>query len=173
MRVELAYGRERLPVELPDDRCTVVEPAFVPGLPDPAGALRRALAEPTAGPPLREVVRPGRTVAISVCDSTRPQPREAMLRAIADELAGIVRDEDVMILIATGTHRPTTDDELVELLGAEAVERFRVLDHDSRDASTHVDLGVMGDGVSVSLASAWVEADVRITTGFVEPHFFV
>jgi nickel-dependent lactate racemase len=172
MRVELAYGRERLPVELPDDRCTVVEPEYVPGLADPGATLRRALAAPTAGPPLRDVVRPGQTVAISVCDSTRPQPREAMLRAIADDLAGIVRDEDVTVLIATGTHRPTTDDELVELLGPEAVERFRVLDHDARDPSEHVDLGVLGDGVPVALMRAWVEADVRITTGFVEPHFF-
>ena len=71
-------------------------------------ALRTAIAEPVAGPPLREIARPGQRVAISVCDITRPQPRPLMLRAIMEALDGIIRPEDVVVLIATGTHRAST-----------------------------------------------------------------
>jgi nickel-dependent lactate racemase len=159
-------------VRLPAERTTVVEPRFVPGLPDEAGAVRAALASPVAGPRLRDLVQPGQQVAVSVCDSTRPQPRPIVLAALLEELAGIVRDGDVTVLIATGTHRRSTPAELEELLGAGVLARCRVVDHDSRDAAGLVDLGTMADGVPVALAREWVEADVRITTGLVEPHFF-
>jgi nickel-dependent lactate racemase len=94
-----------------------------------------------------------------------------MLRAILDELDGIIPPEDVTILVATGTHRRSTEGELDGLLGADIRARCPVVDHDARDRSTHVDLGVVDD-VPVLIDRTWVEADLRITTGFVEPHFF-
>ena len=81
MRVQLASGEQGLTVDLPDDRTTVVEPRYVPGAQDPAAVLRSALREPVAGLPLREIVRPGQKVAISVCDGTRAQPRDLMVPA--------------------------------------------------------------------------------------------
>ncbi|MEH0421535.1 lactate racemase domain-containing protein [Streptomyces sp. B21-083] len=72
---------------------------------DQRAVLRAALRSPVAGPPLRERVRPGQIVAISACDGTRPQPRHLMIPAVLDELDGIVRPEDIVILVATGTHR--------------------------------------------------------------------
>lgn len=172
MLVRLAYGESGLEVELPDDRTTVVAPTYQPGAPDPAALLRTALRAPVAGPPLRELVRAGQTVAISVCDGTRAQPRHLMVPAVLDELAGVVRDEDVVILVATGTHRANTDGELRAMLGDAVVDRVRVVNHDARDSASLVWLGEHGNGVPVWLNRAWVEADVRITTGFVEPHFF-
>jgi nickel-dependent lactate racemase len=94
-----------------------------------------------------------------------------MIRAILEHLDGLVRPSDVTILIATGTHRPNTPDELVAMLGADVVAHCQVLNHDARDQASLVDLGRVWD-VPVRLARAWVEADVRVTTGFVEPHFF-
>jgi nickel-dependent lactate racemase len=171
MEVPLAYGSTGLTVRLPSAATTVVLPRHRPAAPDPMAVLRSAIADPIAGPPLRELVRPGQTVAISVCDVTRPQPRALMLAAIMEVLDGIIRAEDVVVLIATGTHRASTADERLAMLGQEVVSTWRVLDHDARDPATLVDLGTVGD-VPVSLARAWVEADLRITTGFVEPHFF-
>ena len=156
---------------MPDARTTVVEPIHQPASLRPAEALTRALREPVAGRPLREVVRPGQTLAISVCDITRPQPRELMLEAILDELDGIVNAADVTVLVARGTHRASNDAELLEMLGPRVLATCRIVDHDALDAARLTDMGLIGD-VPVWLNSDWVEADVRITTGFVEPHFF-
>ena len=170
--VHLAYGTSGLTVDLPAARTTVVEPRWEPTVADQPAALRDALRRPVAGAPLRERVRTGQTVAISVCDATRPQRRELMVRAVLDELHGRVRLEDVVVLVATGTHRANTDAELRAMLGDEIVDTVRVVNHDARDASTLTWMGVFGDGVPVWLCTEWVQADVRITTGFVEPHFF-
>jgi len=172
MQVDLAYGRTGLLVELPDDRTTVVEPRDVPGDPDPSGALRAALRSPVAGPPLRELVRPGQTVAISVCDGTRAQPRELMVPAVLDELESLVDLKDVIVLVATGTHRGNTGAELRAMLGDRVVDTVRVVNHDARDPEGLVWMGEHGNGVPVWLNRHWVDADVRVTTGFVEPHFF-
>ncbi len=170
MKVRLAYGAGGLEVELPEERTTVVEPAYHEGAPDELDVLRRALQEPVAGPPLSELARAGSKVAISMCDGTRAQPRDKMIPAVLDELG--VPDEDVVILVATGTHRGNTDEEIRAMLGDELVSRVRVVNHDARDRASLVYLGVHGRGVPVWVNRLWVEADLRITTGFVEPHFF-
>jgi lactate racemase len=110
-------------------------------------------------------------VAISVCDITRAQPRIEMLQALFAELPD-VRPDDVTILIATGTHRVNTDAEFERMLGREILGRYTVINHDSRDASTLARVGTTSTGVQVYLNRQWLAADVRITTGFVEPHFF-
>jgi nickel-dependent lactate racemase len=170
VKVRLAYGVEGLEVELPDDRTTVVEPAYHAGAPDEAAVLRQALQAPVAGPALRDLFRPGMKVAISMCDGTRAQPRDKMIPAVLEELG--VPDEDVVILVATGTHRGNSDEEIRAMLGDAVVDRVRVVNHDARDKSTLTYLGEHGNGVPVWINSEWVEADLRITTGFVEPHFF-
>jgi lactate racemase len=170
MRVRLAYGEHDLTADLPS-ATTVVQPVHRRAAADPYALLREALRRPVAGRPLRELARPGQQVAISVCDITRPQPRPLMLRAILDELDGVVRPDDVVILIATGTHRANTPEELDRMLGSDVCSACRVANHVSSDGSSLVDLGLVGD-VPVFLNRTWLEADLRITTGFVEPHFF-
>ena len=172
MRVRLAYGRSGLTIDVPRERTTVIEPIQAPALADPDAALTAALRRPVAGPPLRGLAKPGQTLAISVCDVTRAQPRREMVGAVLRELDGIVRPEDVMILIATGTHRANTPAELRAMLGDEIISSCRVINHDARDDSSLVELGESGNGVPTRLCRHWLEADLRITTGFVEPHFF-
>ena len=171
MIVNLAYGRTGLPVEFPDDRTTVIEPTWLDGLPDQAGAVRQALEHPIGSAPLRERVRSDQSVAISVCDVTRPMPSATVLPVVLEALSHVPVDR-IAIMIASGTHRATTRDELVEMLGADIVERNRIVVHDAFDDAKLVSLGEVEGGVPVWLNRTWVEADVRITTGFVEPHFF-
>jgi nickel-dependent lactate racemase len=170
--IRLAYGENGLDIEVDETISTVVEPVFVPAAADGFRAVVVAMRQPVSGPPLRERLRPGQTVAISACDITRPQPRSLMLRALLAELDGIVRTEDVVVVVATGTHRRNTDRELREMFGDEVVDSVRIVNHDARDDTSLSWQGVHGNAVPVWLAREWVEADVRITTGFVEPHFF-
>ena len=172
MNIELAYGRDGMIVDLPESRTTVVLPEYLASVSDELAVVTAALRRPVSGRPLRELVRHGQTVAISVCDGTRPQPRELVVPAILNELDGLVRLEDVVILVATGTHRGNTEAELRAMLGDGVVDSVRVVNHDARDESTLVWAGRAGAGVPVWLNREWVDSDVKITTGFVEPHFF-
>jgi nickel-dependent lactate racemase len=166
--VELQYGTEALLVEsLPAGRTTVVEPSHLPPSADERAEVARALRDPVSGSPLKQLVSPGQTVAISVCDGTRPQPREVVVPAILDELDGILRLEDAVILVATGTHRGNTDAELRAMLGDDVVETVRVVNHDALERSTLAWVGRLGADVPVWLNADWLAADVKITTGFV------
>ncbi|WP_194893773.1 nickel-dependent lactate racemase [Catenulispora pinisilvae] len=172
MRVRLAYGESGLDIDVDPAVTTVVEPVHHKAAADQSAVLLAALRDPVAGPPLRERVRRGQTVAISACDGTRPQPRHLMIPAILAELDGVVRPEDVVILVATGTHRGNSDAELRRMFGDEVVDGVRIVNHDARDPGQLAWMGTFGAGVPVWLNREWAEADVRITTGFVEPHFF-
>ena len=171
MLVRLAYGRNGLEVELPDDRTTVIEPTYVPGLPDAEGAIMTALRNPIGTPPLRQMVKPSQTVAVSVCDITRPMPSKTLLPLLLGELRH-VPSENITILIATGTHRKNTDDELSEMLGKDVAGTYEVVNHDGFDDGSLARIGSTESGIDVRLSRRWVESDIRITTGFVEPHFF-
>jgi nickel-dependent lactate racemase len=170
MEVALAYGRNGLEVSVPDD-AVVVDPLRRPGLADQEGAVVAALRAPAAGPPLAELIEPGRRVAVVFPDVTRPMPNRTVLPPLLAELETAGADPaDTVLLCATGTHRPATRDELVELLGADIVARYAVENHVAT-SSDHVRVGDV-DGAPILLERRYVEADLRIVTGFVEPHFF-
>jgi len=171
VRVNLAYGDSGLQIDVPD-HADVIYPRAAAAVPDNSAALTAALRTPVSGPPLRERVRPGQTVAISVCDGTRAQPSSLMLPAVLAELDGVVDFDDVVVLVATGTHRANTDAELRTMLGDSVVDSVRVVNHDARDSAALTWMGTFGADVPVWLNARWAEADVKITTGFVEPHFF-
>ena len=171
MKVRLAYGKEGLWVELPDDNVTVVEPRFVPGLPDETEAIRSALRKPIGTPPLRDLVKPDDTLAIVFSDITRPQPRERMLPVLLEELAH-VPTENIVLINALGTHRPNTEEELIEMLGREIAESYRVVQHDVWDKGNMVYLGPTRFGHETYINDTYMGARVKILTGFIEPHFF-
>jgi nickel-dependent lactate racemase len=171
MKVRLAYGKEGLWVELPDDNVTMVEPRFVPGLPDEAEAIRNALREPIGTPPLRDLVKRDDTVAIVFSDITRPQPRERMLPVLLEELSH-VPSENIVLINALGTHRPNTEEELIEMLGQEIAEGYRIVQHDAWDKGNMVYLGPTSFGHETYINGVYMEARVKILTGFIEPHFF-
>jgi len=176
MRLQLAYGREGLWIELPEDvQVTVVEPQFVPGLPpaDEQAAIVAALRLPMGRPPLRELVRPDDTVAVVFSDLTRPMPSDRVLPPLLGELARAgVPDERIVLVNALGTHRPQTEAELQALLGSEVVKRYRIVQHDAWDDENLVEVGRNRAGRPVRVNRAYMEASVRILTGFIEPHFF-
>ena len=170
-KIDLAYGREGLSVELgvPAD---VIEPRFVPGLADEASAMRKALREPAFGSPLGDVVPRGASVGISVCDVTRPFPGRRVLPLLIDELRNSGAGP-ITIFIATGTHRACTPAELTEMLGSDVQRLCQVVQHDAFDASRHRQIGtVLETRTPVLIESAFLDQDVRLTTGFIEPHFF-
>lgn len=173
MRIPLDYGETGLDLALPaaaETRTTVIRPRFPAPVPSPEEAIVRALRAPDAGRPLAERVPPGAAVAISVCDPTRAQPRIPMLRAILEEIP--TPPERVTLLVATGTHRPATPAELEAMFGSELLSACEVVNHFCRGDADLVRLPDTENGVPVVLNRRFLEADVRITTGFVEPHFF-
>ena len=171
MLIDLAYGRTGLAVDLPDDRTTVIEPTYVPGLPDQRGALINAVRNPMGTPPLRQMVHPNQTVAIAVCDITRPMPSATVLPVLLGELAHVPAGQ-IVILVATGTHRSNTPEELDLILGSEVTRSYKVVNHSAFEGASLRHAGDTPDGIPIWLNRQWVESDVRITTGFVEPHFF-
>ena len=171
MTIKLAYGKTGLEIDPPAEwDVTVVEPRFVPALPDPAAALTAALRSPVAGSPLRERVAVGDKVGIVFSDITRPTPHHLILPAVLAELAH-VPPANITLFNALGTHRPNTEAELRAMIG-DLVAGYRIVQNDSFDPSTQVRLGVTARGHEVWINREVAECDVKILTGFIEPHFF-
>ena len=170
MRVKLLYGRGELEVRLPD-RCepTVIEKPPMPVAEAPEAAVAAALDR--GG--LAQAAAAARSACILICDVTRPVPNRLFLRPLVERLegAGVPRGA-VTVLVATGLHRPNLGDELAEVVGDPWVlDHVRVVNHDARDDAAHVDLGRTRRGTPIRLDRRFVEAEVRIATGLVEPHF--
>ncbi|OWJ59086.1 nickel-dependent lactate racemase [Inquilinus limosus] len=171
----LSYGRGHLPIRLPAGvQATVVRKQALPKLPDPQAAIRQALDRPIGAPSLAELARGRRSACILICDITRPVPNRLFLRPMVETMvaSGIPLDR-ISILVATGLHRPNLGEELAELVGDPWVlEHVRVDNHDARDDAAHVDFGRTATrGTPVKIDRQFVEADLRIATGLVEPHF--
>ncbi len=174
MHVRLAYGRTGLEIELPDDvPVTVIEPPFVPGLPNERAAIRAALRSPIHSLPVRELVGPGDTVAVVFSDLTRPMPNDRVLPPLLEELAlAGVPDDRVVLINALGTHRPQTEAELRRMLGDAVVERYRIVQHNAWDDENLVEVTRNRAGNPVRVNRTYLEATARILTGFIEPHLF-
>ncbi len=173
MRVRLEYGRTGLQVDLPDRhvvKCLGYRPAEP--LADPEQAVREALIRPLSAPPLAEIARGRTSACVAICDVTRPVPNQVVLRPILQTLeeAGIARDR-ILILVATGLHRPNLGDELVEMVGRPIAEAYRIENHAGRDLAQHAYLGESPRGVPIWIDRRYLEADLKITTGLIEPHF--
>lgn len=175
VEVELNYGRGTLSVELPDDLdVTVVRKRPMPVLEDPAAAVAEALGRPVGAPALANLAMGARSACILICDITRPVPNGMFLGALVRTLlAGGIAPDAITVLVATGLHRPNDGAELAEVVGDPWVmATVNVANHFARDAAAHVDLGVTPTrGTPVSIDRRFVDADVRIATGLVEPHF--
>ena len=171
MKVDLAYGQGHLTIELPKDRTTVIAPLHKAGLPDERAAVIRALENPIGAKPLKDIVKPGQKVCITFTDITRATPNDRIIPWLLQHLSHIPR-ENITLLNQLGTHRPNTNAELEKMLTPEVVRDYRVLNHEPEEISAHAQLGTTSDGTPALINKHVVEADVRIITGFIEPHFF-
>ena len=170
MNVGLAYGRGRLNIEVPD-LAFVITPEELPGLPDEHAAFEAAVRNPIDAAPLRELAAPDSTVAIVIADITRPSPSERLVPWIMAELAHVPREQFV-IVNGTGSHRANTREELVRMLGEDVVNTVRIVNHNAFDDATLTHLGRTSYGGEIWVNNDYLQADVRIVTGFIEPHFF-
>ncbi|MBB3233358.1 nickel-dependent lactate racemase [Phyllobacterium endophyticum] len=173
--ITISFGRGHLPLSLPAIvRPTIIRKRALPKIADQPAAITAALNEPIGSPPLAQLARGRNSACILICDITRPVPNGLFLRPMIQAMigAGIPRDK-IIVLIATGLHRPNLGDELAELVGDSWVlENVRVENHYARNEEDHIDLGpTRTRGTPVKLDRRFVEADLRIATGLVEPHF--
>jgi lactate racemase len=173
MRVRLDYGRSGLEVELPDRNVVkCLGHRAAPPLADPAGAVRGVLESPCGTAPLAELARGRKNACVVISDVTRPVPNQVLLPPLLATLEanGIPRSR-ILILVATGLHRPNLGDELVEMVGPEIASQYRIENHCGQNLAEHSRLGDSPRGVPVWIDRRYVESDLKITTGLIEPHF--
>ena len=171
MLIKIAYGKKGLDLDVPAS-ADVLIPKQAPGLEDEGAGLLKALRQPTAGRPLRELVHAWSRVAIVHTDITRATPNRRILPVLLTELVayGIERD-NITLINALGTHRRQSEAELRALLSDEVVDNYTCLQHDAWDDANLIDFGQTTLGHPARLNRAYVEADLRILTGYIEPHF--
>lgn len=172
MNVSLAYGRSHLSIDLPDDCTTVITPSPQAGLLNEREAVVRALEEPIGASALRSLVSRNSKITIIFSDITRPTPNDRIIPWLLAYLEGWVDRDQITLLNSTGTHRPNTREELEQLLTPEVVANYRVLNHECEKEEEMVAFGTTRGGEPALINRHVAEADLRIVTGFIEPHFF-
>ena len=172
MQVEMRYGTGTLPIEIPDRNVVrVLEISDSIPLSDEDGAVREAIAQPIASPPLAKIAEGRDSACIVISDITRPVPNKVILPPMLEtlEAAGIPH-EKITILIATGIHRPNNAEELEIIVGRDIMETYRIVNHFSQKPETHTYLGKTQNGTPVYIDKTYLESDLKVITGLIEPH---
>ena len=170
-RYPIPCGKRKIELEVPD-RVPVqyVESRKMAILPDVKKAVEEALSHPIGTPRLREMVQPGQKVALVVTDISRKLPEEIILPLLFQELlAGGIAKTDITAVVATGTHRPNTPQELREKFG-DVVNEISFINHDAYNSDGLVDLGRSSGGIPLIFNRTVAQADIRISTGVIETH---
>ncbi len=174
MNHQLLYGKEERSIALPEYiKVTSVVKHPMPVLPDSSASISEALLHPVQSPTLPELAGNRKTACILICDITRPVPNGLILPPLVNTLVESgIRKENILILVATGLHRPNEGDELRELVGSDEIyNSIRIENHFARDRDAHVDLGFTSTNIPIGIDRRFIDADLRIATGLVEPHF--
>ena len=171
MKVKLAYGKNGLIVDLPSKDIDIIEPSFVEGIKDEGSAILQALQNPVASPPLRQLADSDASVAVIFPDRTRAMPSRTVLPILLSQLNHIPKKQ-ITLINAVGTHRPNTEVELNEMLGENIVQNYRIVQHQPKNRSSMVRLGLSKFGNEVWVNKDFVQAKLKILTGFIEPHLF-
>ncbi|MDA8745148.1 nickel-dependent lactate racemase [Rubripirellula amarantea] len=173
MKIQLAYGRDNLSVDFPDAQISVLEPKHQPGISDERAALFESLDNPIEAMPLKHQIDSGKDITIVHTDITRATPNDRLIPWLLEYLEDAGADrERITLLNGLGTHRPNTTAELEQMLTAEVVAKYRCLNHEPDRDEAHESFGVTRNGTEVLINRHLTSADVRIITGFIEPHFF-
>lgn len=174
MKIALGYGDRKLELEFPpEQRISVYEPKERSGVKDLRAEIRKALSHPIGSKRLREIAKTAKRAAILVDDITRAVPTKDILLPLVDELlAGRIKQDDVMVIVARGIHRRLRDDEFEAILGPLS-GKIRIQNHEPDDKSQLTFLNKTRLGTSVYLNRFFLEADLKILTGDIEFHQFV
>ena len=170
MKIRMDYGKEGIEIDIPDNS-EVLIPNHKSEILDPINSINKSLLNPINSKSLLSLYKEGMTVGISVCDHTRAQPRNEIITSIINLFNGI-KKEKLLIFIATGSHRPTSEKELKEMFNDYVISNATIIIHNSEDPSNLEDLGQTSENIPIKLNKQWIKCDLKITTGFVEPHFF-
>ncbi|MEC7565267.1 MAG: nickel-dependent lactate racemase [Planctomycetota bacterium] len=175
MRVQLQVGRDGLEITLPDDRPVRIldyKPPEALSSSASQAALQALLANPTGTPALPEIIQGRQSACIVICDITRPVPNALILEPLLEALhaEGMPADK-VTILVATGLHRASRPDEIIEMVGEEIAANYQIINHDARDKDSLMYLGKSPREVPIWVNRRYLEADMKITVGLIEPHF--
>ena len=172
--VKLLYGKNGITLNIQDDwNANIIRKPLMPIINDISGEVNKALNNPINSLSIDKISSKGKSVCILVCDITRPVPNKLFLKQIIIKFinAGISAD-NILIIIATGLHRPASQDEINEIIGSSWVlKNIKIENHFARDDSMHKNLGTTKQGNIVKLDKRFVDADIKIATGLVEPHF--
>jgi len=175
VKIKLPYGERFLRAEIPDNRLEgiMISKAndFRPNEPE-AEIVRKALTAPVAGLPLRKMAEGKDKIVIITSDHTRPMPSRLTMPLLLEEIRKGNPKAEVCILIATGFHRPTTENELRQRFGNDIVDREKIVVHDCTDESMLKTIGRLSSGVDLKINKLAFEADLLAAEGFIEPHFF-
>ena len=174
MKIDLLYGRDGMTVDLSDDLdVTIIRKNTMKPLADPTESVREAIKDPVRSPPLAQLAQGKKSACILICDVTRPVPNGTLLPPLVETLLGAgIPGEAVTILVATGLHRPNEGEELREVVGSDDLFKFIAIEnHFARDRAAHADLGKTSGGIPILIDRRFLEADLKIVTGLVEPHF--
>jgi nickel-dependent lactate racemase len=171
-KIDVAYGRGYVPLQADSNLAewSVIRPHFEAALEDPGQAFIRAVRNPIGTKPLKELVKPNDRIVIATSDGTRPVPNRQLIPWLLEELP--VPENQVTVLVGTGTHRPNTDEELAQMFGEEVVNRVNIVNHDAFDETGNEHIGQTKSGTPVVLNKIYLQADFKIAVGFIEPHFF-
>lgn len=171
MKIDMPCGQKHVPLELPDS-VALLEMKNADPLPDPSEAVERALRHPIQSSPLGKIARGRKNACVVISDITRPVPNKIILPPLLRTLeqAGIAKSETT-ILIATGMHRPNLGEELETMVGRDIMERYRIVNHYCRKSEVYRKIDEI-DGAPIELNKHYLEADLKILTGLIEPHFY-
>ena len=175
--VTLPFGKEKMKVTIPDNRLNgiLVSKAheFQADKPEEE-IVKDALAHPIHSKRLRELAKGKDNIVLIASDHTRPVPSKVIMPGVLEEIKAGNPNAKITILIATGFHRPTTREELIYKFGEDIVDReditFAV--HKSHENADMVELGTLPSGGKLKINKIAAEADLLISEGFIEPHFF-
>ena len=168
--INLPYGDSFLKARIPTKNIAfILGTKDIKGLENEREAITNSLRSPIECSPLRDCVNKTDKVVVLVTDNTRPCPDDRLLPPILAELEEKLPRENITIIVALGLHPPLDKQELVKKLGKDIVENYNVLNH---DVNQTVNIGTTSRGTPVDINTRVVEADFRISTGFIEPHFF-
>ncbi len=171
------YGKEGIEIKLdPKWKTTLFKPLEQPPIENPKKKIKEKINRPVGCIPLKDIINSKsnlKTICIVSNDHTRPVPSNLILEALIEELNAYgIKDNQITILIATGLHRPSNDDELQCILGKNLHGRLRVINHNAMDKESLIQIGITNDDVPILVNKHYYTADLKILTGYVEPHFF-